>query len=49
MRKILAKPKFSNFFGFFGCNITKITQNECFPGLSGKYEAAGNRLINFDL
>ena len=37
------------FFGFFLCNITKFTQNECFPGLSGKYEAAGNRLIDFDL
>jgi len=31
------------------CNITKITQNECFPGLLGKYAAAGNRLIDFDL
>jgi len=38
-----------NFFGFFLCNITKITRNECFPGLSGKYAAAGNRLIDFDL
>jgi len=37
------------FFGFFLCNITKITQNECFLGLLGKYAAAGNRLIDFDL
>jgi len=36
-------------FWVFLCNITKITQNECFPGLLGKYAAAGNRLIDFDL